>query len=131
MPALNYMKQFAEPVEKLQKPCTIRAIRKRPFKEGDTLYHYTGLRSAKCRKLLENKALAVFDITIESEDRVYINRNLLKPENIRELANIDGFKETPEFMDFFRNTHGFPFTGQLIMWNEVYAMGFKKLFGNG
>lgn len=129
MPALNYKKEFAEPVRKKQKPCTIRRMRKRPFVEGDTLYHYTGLRSSKCEKLLENKALAVFSITIEQGEKVHVNGHLLEPNYLRELAQIDGFSDEQAFMDFFKEEDGIPFIGQLIMWNELYAMAFKNLYG--
>ena len=40
MPILNYKKQFAPLVE-----------------SGDRLYHYTGLRTKACRKLLESTCL--------------------------------------------------------------------------
>lgn len=128
MPALNYKKEFAEAVRKKQKCCTVRALRKRPFKEGIVLYHYTGMRTSSCIKLLENKAVAVFDIAIESEDRVYVNRNLMKHVDLRTLAQIDGFEEVEPFINYFKTNHGFPFKGQLIMWNEIYSMGFKKLY---
>ena len=64
MPALNYQAQFAPKVESGEKLQTIRARRKRPFKRGDRLYHYTGMRTKSCRKLGESTCVIAMDIVI-------------------------------------------------------------------
>lgn len=115
MPALNYKKQFAAKVESGEKRSTIRAQRKRPIRQGDRLYHYTGMRTQRCRKLLETNAEQVACIFID-DDVINIDGETLLPYAIAELARGDGFANIGEFKDFFRTTHGLPFVGQLIEW---------------
>ena len=64
MAALNFQKQFAPDVESGIKLQTIRAKRKNPIKEGETLYLYTGMRTKKCRKLGEVKCYSVLPFEI-------------------------------------------------------------------
>ncbi|XPS85589.1 hypothetical protein Dvar_36070 [Desulfosarcina variabilis str. Montpellier] len=119
VPILNYKKQFAPLVESGEKRQTIRAMRKRPFKAGDRLYHYTGLRTKACRKLLESTCLFADRIDILPHGTVFIN-NWLCEGPMKNLAVADGFRreghEWEDMLAFFTQTHGLPFTGQLIRW---------------
>jgi len=119
VPILNYKKQFAPLVESGEKRQTIRAMRKRPFKAGDRLYHYTGLRTKACRKLLESTCLFADRIDILPHGTVFIN-NWLCEGPMKNLAVADGFRrkghEWQDMLAFFTQTHGLPFTGQLIRW---------------
>lgn len=118
MPALNFQNQFAGPVASRRKRQTIRANRARPFREGDTLYLYTGMRTKACRKLGEATARMVREITI-TETAVKLDGQAISPAALGELARADGFRSVSEFRDFFRSNHGLPFRGQLIQWGEV------------
>ena len=115
MALLGYKKQFAQAVESGIKRQTIRAKRKYPIKLGENLYHYTGLRTKNCRKLLESKCLGVADIRIHV-DGIFVSDQKLKEVNAKELAKQDGFSDTESFIEFFRINHGFPFHGDLIRW---------------
>ena len=121
MPLLGYKKQFVPLVESWEKRQTIRAIRKRPFKVGDRLYHYFGLRTKSCRKLLESDCTAADDILIDEKGDVYINGEMLLFTMSKEsLAYADGFrpagKAWGQMLHFFKTVHGLPFTGQLVKW---------------
>ena len=118
MPALNFKKQFAPKVESGEKRQTIRAIRNTPFKEGDILYLYTGMRTRSCRKLGEAKALEVQSIVIiQSIENVLIDEIALEKEEITELAQSDGFDSSYDFFGFFAETYKEEvFEGQLIKW---------------
>ena len=115
MPLLNYKKQFAPLVESGEKRQTIRAMRKRPFNPGDRLYHYTGLRTRSCRKLLESDCISADKIDIIPHGTVFIN-DLRRTGSMEEFAAADGFDTWEDMLEFFERTHGLPFTGQLIMW---------------
>lgn len=115
MPALNFKKQFADVVETGEKRCTIRAIRKRQFRTGDTLYHFTGMRSASCRRLGTTMATRVRPIVIY-DSNVRVEGHDLAPFDIQTLAQADGFSSTNDFFRFFKETHELPFYGQLIEW---------------
>jgi len=120
MPLLGYKKQFAPLVESGEKRQTIRAIRKRPFKVGDRLFHYEGLRTKSCRKLLENNCDAADDILIDVNGNVYINGRCLYESAKESFAYNDGFRRPgcrwAQMLDFFKTVHGLPFRGQIIMW---------------
>ena len=135
MPALNFHKQFAPAVRasidaefqkrtKLRpKGTTIRAMRKRPFKKGDALYLYTGLRTKYCHKIGETICSKAEDCKMYFKDSEFImeldgmaqtNKQLLQ------IAKIDGFDEPMDFINWFETNHGFPFHGQRIHWTSSY-----------
>lgn len=120
MPLLNFKSQFADLVSTGVKRQTIRAKRKYPIKEGDTLYLYTGCRTKNARKLGEATCSKISQIEIGEG---YVRTDgLLRhvPSAILPiLAMDDGFGSFDDFMRFFRDTHGFPFHGQLIEWDEL------------
>lgn len=115
MPALNFKKQFAPKVESGAKRQTIRAIRKTPFKTGDILYLYTGMRTRSCRKLGEAKALEVIPVEITTRT-MRINGVLQLDQDSEKIAKEDGFDSFFDMMHWFFHTHGLPFEGQLIKW---------------
>ena len=115
MPALNYKKQFAPSVKGGTKRQTIRAKRKVPIKRGDTLHHYTGMRTRQCRKLGEDVCVSMEDIFITA-DYVKVNWRSLDEHEVETLAIADGFDSAASFLSFFRETHGLPFSGDLIRW---------------
>ena len=123
MPILNYQQKFAPLVESGKKRQTIRAMRKRPFQEGERLYHYTGLRTKKCRKLLENNCKLAHLIEITT-DKIQVFRYSIIFGKIEILfkdnfAQLDGFEDWPEMKAWFIKHHKIhikPFHGQLIKW---------------
>lgn len=117
MPALSYQKQFAPLVESGQKRQTIRARRKRPFKRGDRLYHYTGMRTKSCRKLGESLCTLAVDIVI-NEMGVRFEEHVSGPDRA-DIARADGFANFNELLTWFNKTHGLPFEGQLIRWEKI------------
>jgi len=119
MPSLNFKKQFAGDVESLLKRQTIRPKRRHPVKPGDRLYFYTGQRTKYCRKLGEGYCLSVQDILFEMDRlyvNIYVNNSKLSMIEAFELAHADGFSSALDFVAFFYNNYGFPFSGDLIKW---------------
>ncbi len=119
MVAYNFKEQFAGPVERGEKRQTIRPRRKRPTRPGDALQHYTGMRTRKCRKLLDAACLRVESIDIGHELGhvvVRINGEPLLLAQIQALAQADGFETVSAFLAFFDNHYGLPFSGEIIRW---------------
>ena len=117
MPSLNFMERFAGMVERGEKMQTIRRVRKRPIKVGDTLQLYTGQRSKACRKLGVGRCTRVREIRLTAigfSDR--IDGVILSPQERFRLAEDDGFEFIEDFMAFFRGRYGLPFEGVLIEW---------------
>ena len=117
MSALNYREQFGELIEKGLKVQTIRAKRKRPIKAGETLYHYTGMRTKNCRRRLVSKCLGVRDIWINGGGTIYLDGSKLTIKERKNFAEADGFVDCDAFLAFFSLTHGLPFYGDVILWN--------------
>ena len=113
MPALNFMKQFADAVESGEKRQTIRAYRKDGLdpKVGDTLYLYTGMRTKQCRKLGEVKCKSVEPIYLSWEGCDFTIHQ-------ERWATNDGFDSFTHMLDWFEKTHGLPFEGLIIKWGE-------------
>jgi len=115
MPSLNFKQRFATLVESGQKRQTIRKMRKRRFRTGDTLYLFTGMRTAECHRLGTHCCISVHDVTITPE-HIEIDGRMLTAEETGKLAQADGFASTREFLDFFRREHDLPLLAQLIRW---------------
>jgi hypothetical protein len=115
MPSLNFKQRFVIPIENGRKRQTIRKMRKRPFRTDDTLYLFTGMRTAKCRRLGTHRCVGAHHITI-THDRIEVDGRILTPAETIELVQADGFASSEEFLDFFRREHDLPLVGQLIRW---------------
>ena len=117
MPALNYQKQFADDVESGKKRQTVRAFRKdgRDPKPGQTLFHYTGMRTKACRKLREDECKSTIPISIDTHIIAFDGVPLSWTE-MEKTARADGFESFYDLRDFFWENHGLPFNGLLIEW---------------
>lgn len=127
MPALSYKARFVDLVASGHKPHSIRAWRKRPFKVGDVLMHYTAMRTKACRKIRPDTLCTAAvpikinarlrQVTIGAEGSRFYKRGRLNDSSLIALGVLDGFDNINEFFQFFAETHGVVFTGQLVEWN--------------
>jgi hypothetical protein len=126
MPALSYQARFVSLVVSGAKPHSIRAWRRRPFKNGDVLMHYTAMRTKQCRKIrpdtlctsatpIEVNARRGWVITSPSASYYPIGR--LSARWIERLAQRDGFASADDFFAFFKEAHAGMLCGQLVEWN--------------
>ncbi|WP_395736308.1 hypothetical protein [Prosthecobacter sp.] len=132
MPQLNFSPQFAPKVESREKRQTIRATRKAPIKNGDTLHIFTGLRTKKARRLLPpQECTQALDIVIRRKalkNSKYIGLDVrlqfagkLTRERIEKLAREDGFDSVEAFTAWFLPEGRDEFKGQLIKWNPDHG----------
>lgn len=139
MPAINFQAQWADAVEYgallansavgeavsfaksvtdgllLPKRTTIRRPgRARP---GQTLYLFTGQRTAQCRSLGRALCLAVTTVYVV-DDSIRLNSQWLTFEETATLARLDtaGLWEASELIDFLKKSYDLPFRGELICW---------------
>ena len=123
MVAYSFKSQFTEDVESGKKKQTIRAERKRHAHPGEPVQLYTGMRTKKCRKLVDPDPIctAVRDIEIASiygfADVRVAGVNLVGAERLTAFARADGFDSIDEFIAFFKKEHGLPFRGVLVEWD--------------
>lgn len=116
MPALNFQAKFAEAVKSGTKRQTIRSYRKYPFKTGDRLFLYTGMRTSSCVKLGETVAQSVTEIRIFKNVVRHGPHRFCSGSCLNRFAKSDGFNNWQEMKAWFSETHGLPFVGQLITW---------------
>lgn len=107
------------------KACTIRGERKRAIRAGDLLdlraWRGAPYRS-KQKKLRVVIVLDVLPITITTGEKmerleVTVSGRRLTPFEIAYLSIRDGFAHFVHFAQFFHETHGPVFRGQLIKWS--------------
>jgi hypothetical protein len=117
-----FQERFAGMVERGEK---CRTIRKRPARMpvvGDVIdcraWEGAAYRS-KQRKLREVVLTEVREVKI-CEDALteYCGRPLGEMETLDEFAQEDGFRNWEEMVAWFRETHGLPFEGVLLVWGE-------------
>jgi len=122
---LNFYEQFAEPVEKGIKTQTIRKVRKRPIKVGETLYLYTGNRFKRTQRLLcKGKCTQVKNVLISNPFAthsidIYLDGTRLNKEEAEAFCIADGFESMIDFAKFFHKQHRLPFFGAFIKWKLV------------
>ena len=115
MVAYNFQAQFAPAVERGEKLQTIRAEGKRRHaRPGETVQLYTGMRRPGCRLLRTG--------TCHTSTYCAIYENGITLGNfpaigLDEFARADGFRDFDHMKQWFRDTHGLPFTGRLIAWH--------------
>ena len=119
MPAYNFKECFADDVERLIKRQTIRQKRKRRTKSGDRLYLYAGMRTKRCRKLVDTYCRKINDVEIRTGG-IIVGLNgpssLIGSPNADRFAKADGFRDSGEMIEWFRATYGLPFRGVVIYW---------------
>jgi hypothetical protein len=132
MPALSYKQRFVQAVIAGIKPHSIRAWRKRPFKVGDVISHFTGSRFKPLRIRPNTICTAARAIEVNGDQRyVILGSKSLSDAEVAALAIADGFASTEEFFQFFAEEHGCVF-GQLIEWNpHADLTGVVKPRGHG
>lgn len=116
MTAYNFKSVFAYRVEDGLKRQTVRDRRKRPTCEGMGLQLYSGMRTARCRKLLDAVCTGVLPVEIGEGEIRLAERNLTYPE-IREFALRDGFLHPENLFEFFENHYGLPTQKEVIFWD--------------
>ena len=115
---VNFSPKFAPLVESSAKRQTIRKLRKRPIKPGDTLRLYTGMRTKACRLLGEAVCADVASVSIYDELHGLRLRGCIV-DTREEFAAADGFASYAEMLAWFERTHGLPFAGVVIRWSEI------------
>lgn len=115
--------QFAPLVENGTKRQTVRPTPKRMPKVGDEISLRAWMGApyrSKQRVLRESVVDRVSKIEIE-DYAVRIDGITLHHGEEESFAMADGFSSIVELTDWFRATHGLPFTGILISWADCIA----------
>lgn len=118
MPVYNFQARFAGLVREGIKRQTICARRRdeQVPKVGDRFVAYAGMRTKKCRRLMEGRIVAVMPIEISAAG-IRLEGKDLDAAQANALALLDGFASANEMIGWFIETHGRGrFVGHLIRW---------------
>lgn len=127
MPQFNFQARFADAVESGAKRQTVRVVRKRTPRVGETAHLFTGLRQPGARVLGRHPITDVRPIFIDTfgvvtlaeatdPDAVYHGRQLAD-ERLQPFVEADGFETIEEFLDWIEDAHGLPFQGHVTYWD--------------
>lgn len=119
MPVLNFQPRFVQAIQTGHKKQSIRATWRDgrfPFRPGQQLYLYTGLRTPAARKIGQAVIVSVDLIHIDY-DGIEIGEPPRPVEDLDEFAALDGFPGWEAMQRFWRLTHGLPFDGWLVQWS--------------
>ena len=112
---INFSPQFAPLVESGAKRQTIRKLRKRPIRVGDTLRLYVGMRTKACR-LLGEAVCGSVECVVFGHGR---GSHPTARQDQEAFARTDGFESYAEMLAWFERTHGLPFEGVVIRWGYL------------
>lgn len=113
MAILSFKKRFAGKVRNGSKCQTIRAFRKYPIRQGETLYLYTALRTKFAKRLRVVKCKSVNRIDISFNKPLIIiwystdeSLALHTIYQLNEFAKADGFSDWDDMKSFWIQEHG-------------------------
>lgn len=109
--------QFAPLVESGEKCQTVRPTPKRMPKVGDriSLRMWTGRPYRSKQRVLRDAIITEVSMCDITEHIVAVKSYAVPCD---EFALADGFKDFFELRDWFKSTHGLPFEGVVIKWNN-------------
>lgn len=110
--------QFAPLVEAGTKRQTVRPTPKRMPKPGDhiSLRMWTGKPYRSKQTVLRESVISEVGMVDITETGIAVNSYA---EPCDDFAVADGFRDFFELRDWFKATHGLPFEGVVIKWNNV------------
>jgi hypothetical protein len=122
---LNYRADFAPMIQAGVKPHTIRPRRNdgRDPLPGDLLQHYAKWGTKDAYLLREEFCTFTAEVTIQRSvgnvHHVLIGGQLISQHDVEVMATVEGFRNGADFVQFFNETYGLPFTGLLIGWEPI------------
>jgi hypothetical protein len=121
---LRFQKAFAPLIQSGHKPRAILAKRgdRRDPHPGDVLRLYVATRHVGSHVLCDEGCEYVMDIQIlpplaDRIPQVFVGDQLLSVEAVDSLARAEGFENWRAMVDYFDESHGLPFTGNLVGWS--------------
>lgn len=115
MTAFSFKPVFVPKILSGEKLSTIRSTRR--CNVGDTMQLYTGLRTKKCKKLIDVVCIGIAPITINKLEiwRISKTEGNVRPSPLF-FHEQEGFKNTQDFIEFFREEYDLPYKGWIHAW---------------
>lgn len=124
---LGFKPRFVEPIQKGSKVFTLRTARKHEPKIGETLYMYTGLRTANCM-LISNKEkliskqrvrIVIYADYVEVSVNIWVDGRELTQAEKELFYGYDGFVDIHDFVNYWIESS----TGKKRKINKRYEVG--------
>lgn len=112
--------QFAGLVLSGEKCQTVRPVPKRMPKPGDriSLRCWTGRPYRSKQRILGDAEISHVEFVEIGRDRIVIAGRKLTPNGEWAFARADGFNTPQDMLEWFNGTHGLPFIGVVICWQN-------------
>jgi hypothetical protein len=121
MTVLMFQKRFVEPIKTGTKRQTIRPKRKRPIKPGEalSLRHWED-KAYRSPQIEFFQAISTGTLPIQVYySNIFVGSLGIAPiTEIDAFARADGFENWHYMREFFGDFYGFPFFGDLILWED-------------
>jgi hypothetical protein len=122
MAAYNFKTRFIEPIRGGVKTQTIRPIGRRVHaKPGGRLQLYTGMRTAKCEKILATDPVCLEVLPVRLDFRrsldplIFVDQSELTRKQAEQFARADGFESLKEMGEIFTEIYGAVRDGMLVI----------------
>lgn len=125
MVAYSFQRQFAPAIRANAKLHTIRSNRKRHARPGEMMQLFTGMRTAHCKKICDDRRCTSVDelrIYFDARGNIEEVRIAARPvEDVHAFAVADGFESLAAMSGFWVMQHGLlrEFAGVLISWEPA------------
>jgi hypothetical protein len=118
MTTFNFQPQFVVKIKSGEKQSTIRSTKRCDV--GDTMQLYTGLRTKKCKKLMDVTCIGVAPILVSAKSvwKLGKTEGNVKP-SVASLHEQEGFINAQAMVDFFREEYGLPYRGWIHAWRRL------------
>lgn len=127
---LGFKDTFVPAVVAGTKPHTIRSGQR--WRVGMGIQFYRNVRQRDMTKIRPDAVVKVVQEVkagiawvfsnqkpMKREYAMWVDGRVLTPLECQELARRDGFQDFAELLKFLDQTHGLPFTGQLVGWTDL------------
>ena len=125
---LGFKNQFVPAVQAGTKPHTLRTGTR--WRVGMTIQFYQHVRQRNMAKFRPDAVVQVVQhVTIQpstvrlgpaGQPCLIVDGRCLTPLECQELSRRDGFQDFAELLQFFKDTHGLPWEGQLVGWTNTH-----------
>lgn len=117
MTVFSFKPEFVGKILAGEKQSTIRSTKR--CEVGDTMQLYTGLRTKKCKKLMDAICIGVAPIKISKAEiwKIGKTEGNVRPSSLF-FHEQEGFTNVQAMVDFFREEYGLPYRGWIHAWRK-------------
>lgn len=115
MTAFSFKPEFVGKIFSGEKRSTIRSTKR--CEVGETMQLYTGLRTKKCRKIMDAVCIGVAPILVSKKSfwKLGETEGNVRP-SVAPLHEQEGFMNVQDMVDFFAEEYGLPYRGWIHAW---------------